>query len=378
MTIKRIKRLLCMFLSVLISLCQPVSTLALGNANPDSRESVRLMDTGGHTQAEAVAWARDRANESWSEDVDGVYGCQCVDLIKAYYKYLGNSYVLGNACDYQSNALPAGWYRDNTPSPGAVAVWAAYTTIQHGWDTDQYGHVGIVVEVNGSTLKTVETNAAWRQYARYLDRPAGNVTCFIHPDFSPAVLYVDFSNWEDSNYTYVRETDAAIGQNINVSGGTCTDTGIYLYDTNGNLLANCANGYYTSPVCFWINSELGYTLTPGTTYKYRFYAVVNGQTYWSNESSFTTSGKVQSAKTADINTVSRNGNTITANILCSNSNASVFCGVYTNSGKMIAAHSVQITSESSYQFQFDGQQFDYAKVFIIDSDFRPLCESVRT
>ena len=45
---------------------------------------------------------------------------------------------------------------------------------------------------------------------------------------------------------------------------------------------------------------------------------------------------------------------------------------------MIAVRSAQITDKSSYQFQFDGQQFDYAKAFVVDSDFRPLCEGKRT
>ena len=93
------------------------------------------------------------------------------------------------------------------------------------------------------------------------------------------------------------------------------------------------------------------------------------------------SGKIQIDETSDnivINTVSRNGNTITANVVCVDSNATVFCAVYNNSGKMIAVRSVQITGESSYQFQFDGQQFDYAKAFIVDGNFCPLCESKKS
>ena len=92
-------------------------------------------------------------------------------------------------------------------------------------------------------------------------------------------------------------------------------------------------------------------------------------------------GKVQIAGTADntaITTVSRNGNTITANVVCADSNATVFCAVYNNSGKMIAVRSAQITGESNYQFQFDGQQFDYAKAFIVDGNFCPLCESKKS
>ena len=92
-------------------------------------------------------------------------------------------------------------------------------------------------------------------------------------------------------------------------------------------------------------------------------------------------GRIQIGEISDntvIHTVSRNKNIVTADIACADSNASVFCGVYNNSGKMIAVRSVQITSESNYQFSFEGQQFDYAKVFILDKDFCPLCESGRT
>ena len=79
-----------------------------------------------------------------------------------------------------------------------------------------------------------------------------------------------------------------------------------------------------------------------------------------------------------INSANRNENTVTVNVVCADSNALVFCAAYNNSGKMIAVSSAQITSESNYQFQFDGQQFDYAKAFIVDSDLRPLCESKRS
>ena len=81
-------------------------------------------------------------------------------------------------------------------------------------------------------------------------------------------------------------------------------------------------------------------------------------------------GKIQISETADyavINTASRNGNTITANVVCADSNASVFCGAYNNSGKMISIRSAQVTSDSNYEFRFDGQPFDYAKVFIVSA-----------
>ncbi len=147
--------------------------------------SVSLASTGNHTRNEAVAWACARADEGWHDDFDHTAGLQCVDLIKAYYAYLGNSPVLGNGYDYQWNALPSGWRRDNTPSLGAIAVWAANANITPNDKVSQYGHVGIVVAINGVYLKTVETgNNKKAAYHNNYDRPASYVTCFVHPDFS--------------------------------------------------------------------------------------------------------------------------------------------------------------------------------------------------
>ena len=102
---------------------------------------------------------------------------------------------------------------------------------------------------------------------------------------------VTFKPWENANYTYVRETDAAIGQQILVSNGTCGENGIYLYDAKENFLASGSDPAYTyDKIYFQINSACGYTLKPGTTYKYKFYAVVNGEYYWSDWGTFKTAG----------------------------------------------------------------------------------------
>ena len=88
-------------------------------------------------------------------------------------------------------------------------------------------------------------------------------------------------------------------------------------------------------------------------------------------------GKVQITETASdtiINTVSRSESAVTASVTCADTAATVFCGAYNNSGKMIAVRSAQVTGDSGYSFRFDGQTFDYAKVFVMDSRFRPLCE----
>ena len=87
--------------------------------------------------------------------------------------------------------------------------------------------------------------------------------------------------------------------------------------------------------------------------------------------------KVDFLSGVTVSGVSVSGNAVKATVKGAGGNAAVFCGVYGNGGKMIAVRSAQVTGESDYQFQFGGQKFDYAKVFVLDNDFRPLCEAVR-
>ena len=91
---KGIKKALCLLVLLFsVALALPVTANA---------------STNGHTAQEALAWARAQVGKSL--DYDGVYGAQCVDLIKYYYDFLGcASYARGNGCDYATNALPSGW-----------------------------------------------------------------------------------------------------------------------------------------------------------------------------------------------------------------------------------------------------------------------------
>ncbi|MCI9356788.1 MAG: CHAP domain-containing protein [Lachnospiraceae bacterium] len=88
------------------------------------------------TQAEAVQWVQSQVGKSI--DADGVYGAQCVDLILAYYDYLGVPRSSGNGKDYAHNALPAGWQRlqGGAPQAGDILVYG-------GSAGNPYGHVAI-------------------------------------------------------------------------------------------------------------------------------------------------------------------------------------------------------------------------------------------
>ena len=107
------------------------------------------------TQSEAVNWANAQIGKSL--DQDGVYGAQCVDLIRYYYQFLGVSPVSGNGCDYAKNSLPSGWqrikiYNGFIPQPGDIAVWT--------YASSAYGHVAIITSADSSRMNVVEQNGS--------------------------------------------------------------------------------------------------------------------------------------------------------------------------------------------------------------------------
>ena len=159
------------------------------------------------SQAEAIEWIKARGNESWWGNIDGAYGCQCVDLIMAFYQYFGYSRLSGNACDYMYNHLPSGsnWHYSSSPTPGCVFVKQADSTYT-------YGHVGLVYAVSGSTMYTVETNlvspydgAQGRANAQFRTRSVSFANTFIVPDFAqktPVNLGNDFFAYIIKNDTW--------------------------------------------------------------------------------------------------------------------------------------------------------------------------------
>ena len=259
--------------------------------------SITAMATN-KTADEAINWARSQVGHSVGyNDGSGYY--QCVEFIQAYYQWLGESKPRGNGYDYATNALPSGWTRiaGGTPQKGDILVYSRYSAY-----VQQYGHVAIYESdnclydqdgsVKGATVKRVNKN--YRTYTY-------NYWGCIRPNFKTAAPSVSFSSWDNANYTYIRETDASIGDRVDVANGTCTEVGMYLYDANGKQLGKAHDAYSTRWYYYKINAELGVTLTPGTTYQYKFYAVVNGQTYWDSLKSFKTSGTAVKYYSLDLN-----------------------------------------------------------------------------
>lgn len=105
-----------------------------------------------HSVDEAINWCYSKVGSSI--DMDGYPSgqpYQCVDLIKAYYQYLGVSPVSGNGEDYAWNSLPTGWTRvqGGTPQRGDILVYAESSS-------NPYGHVAIFESTRSTFHQNVD------------------------------------------------------------------------------------------------------------------------------------------------------------------------------------------------------------------------------
>lgn len=255
-----------------------------------SSENNIYVKAAGHTRDEAVAWAVSQVGKGL--DYDGIYGNQCVDLIKYYYDYFGfANYAKGNANAYITNSLPPGWTRvyDNY-QPGDIAVWK----VNHNCgtcNTSGYGHVGIIVSADNVGFNAVNQNFNSQDWCTQNWFNIFALECAIRPAFSeapaPNVYFNDFNQngvWDNNAEVYIKL--------MNPEKRHVTEVGCYLYDNNGTLLKNYSesSSYITSYVNYTcnINNDMGYNLSPGTTYKFVLYGIVDGQEYKDEMRTFTT------------------------------------------------------------------------------------------
>ena len=248
------------------------------------------------SQSEAVEWIKARANEGWWEDIDGWYGCQCVDLVMKYYQWFGYNRKSGHAYEYASGRAPAGstWYYSSTPIPGAVFVKSQ--------DSDyEFGHVGLVYAVDENYIYTVETNIVYPydggQYyasAKYKTRSKSFAATYICPDFPKEFKKPTFEQWFYDGYTYVGDTSASLGMHVNVPSGNISQVGMTLWDPNMNVIGTVWFDASVSPVnrnyYFETDVDYNYTLQPRKTYYYQPVAFVDGAPYYGPQWSFTTTG----------------------------------------------------------------------------------------
>jgi surface antigen len=93
-------------------------------------------------------------------DIDGAYGAQCVDLANHFHLYCvgAGTRVMGNGNQW-FDAAPANLYNKLGPSAtaakGDIACWNGYYGVIDGVS---YGHVAIVLDDLGSSLKVMTQN----------------------------------------------------------------------------------------------------------------------------------------------------------------------------------------------------------------------------
>lgn len=277
--------------SVLVSICiLAMLGLTLMTAAPNKAYAV------DKSAQEGVSWAQSQVGKAI--DYDGCYGAQCVDLVKAYYAYLGVSPVRGNGIDYADNALPSGWTRvkGGTPQAGDILVYS-------GNSSNPYGHVGIYE----SDRVTYHQNFEGRQYVNRVTYRYDGMTNpywgYIRPNWKSESgsgvaqsASISVSNLKADNVTKgnaLLSATAFKDPGVNVS--TC---GIYLGTSkkgmskqNAENVPDVSNRYHGGKdfdIWYDLNDELGIHLKAKTKYYYKFYVVVDGVEYTSDMASFKT------------------------------------------------------------------------------------------
>lgn len=261
-----------------------------------------------HTQAEAIAWVQSKLGQAL--DMDGAYGAQCVDLILAYYDYMGVPRASGDAKDYATNALPSGWQRIQgaVPQPGDILVYGASAN-------NQYGHVAIYE----SDWVTYHQNFNAQQYVQKVTSVKYNGFTnpywgVIRPDFH-TVTEVSISWDVIENTPYDTNFFTKVRVNSNISG-TWTEAGMTVYDTNYNIVASIGETptHHSSYMEIWydITGELGATLKKGTTYLFQFGARFNGDIYYSPVYQITTTGAIPKPTVERISGTTRSDTALSA------------------------------------------------------------------
>ncbi len=160
--------------------------------------------------------------------------------------------------------------------------------------------------------------------------------------------YLAKQSVSNTNATVVCRVSKPVGSSI-------TTSGLILSAADGTVIKDYSEkvtnvGASTTVFHSWydINKELGVTLSPGTTYRYRFYAVVNGKTFYGNTYSFQTTG---SAPTYTLNfdpaggtvsPTSKNvvGNATAGDLPIPTRSGYEFLGWYTSNGSIYSANTI--------------------------------------
>ncbi len=238
----------------------------------------------------------------WSSDFSTYNGYkpQVGDLVlympycKTCYSNTGK-YLNYNSYDLTAHVVIVTWVSQNANADGGYSI-------------------RIVERGNGNTVSESNLNTTAKRTANCIcgkNTPARVVQGFFRPNWSlvggttttvtpqPAVQLTPATQSDYVAKEFVNETNACVVTQITKPcGSQVTQCGLVLMDANGNVLKNHTEnvsnvGKSLTLFHSWydINLELGYTLTKGTTYKYKFFTVADGVRYEGETRIFKTLGK---------------------------------------------------------------------------------------
>lgn len=165
-----------------------------------------------------------------------------------------------------------------------------------------YGHVAYVEAVNGNNVTTL--NGGWGN-GQHIGRWTGTeseqgIVGYWYPAYMNTSVNVSWSEWEVGT----TQTNSTIYSKITTSQRVhFTGAGVSIWDASGRLIkqkseTTSVNNTYMN-IWYNVNSELGMTLSPGSSYTYQMYADFGGKRYYGNKKTFRTVSAPASTNNSD-------------------------------------------------------------------------------
>lgn len=243
------------------------------------------QDIPQKTQEEALKWARDQVGKVL--DYDNLEGAQCVDLIKAYYAFLGFEPHSGSAKDYASEAAlrPGMQLLPNAqPEPGDILIYtnapnghvAIYESDRVHYEQNVKGYTGVATpdwdyRAGGSYWGVIRP--AWKFI------PGVPNVGTVSPEI--VVPTCTWSGYSARHSISETEPEATLAATLRVSGSAkitdVTHIGIQLFDASGNQVTGKEEDHINfsgDRIEMWydVSKDLGYHMIGGVEYQYVFYA----------------------------------------------------------------------------------------------------------
>ena len=259
--------------------------------------------TMGHAEGTAiVAKAKEYIGKVpyvWGgNEIDGDNpGADCSGFVCAIFEKFGYN-LWDNRTTLRNCGTNLGTDLDNA-MPGDIIWYSGHVAIYAG---EENGVPMIVHETGGmhDDVMLAKESVITAQRLGIIHIPGVSHNGKEHSTTSvqTSIEFTEATNPKYTSMASVTDTNAVLVSLCTKPAGTAvTHLGLYLYDSNGNLILKhkqpekTVGASLTSFHCWWdLNNEVGYTLTPGTTYQYAFFGVFDGEEVEGPMKTFTTSG----------------------------------------------------------------------------------------